>query len=211
MAIASLETLTFSSMTWEILDQQYGIALAPKETLFPAIEPIEPSSILTGTLGRSRRARLINERAKAYRLVDPVLAELEVLRDGKIASLPEVPLEVKGVAGLRGCPDFLISGSTTYKIIPIVAIVEAKKDDIDAGLPQCVAELYASYLLNDRRPGRIYGCVTTGRDWQFVRLDGQSKRAVVDLDTRYINELPILLGIFCQIIDVSLAELDAAG
>ena len=151
----------------------------------------------------------MNERARAHRLVDPVLAELETYYDGRISTIPEMYLEVKDVEGLSGSPDFVISAGSLNKVVPIVAIVEAKKDDIDAGLPQCAAELYASYLLDKGVPGRLYGCVTTGTDWRFLRLDGVDKQIVVDRVLYLVTEVPRLLGVFRRIVDVSLAALEA--
>jgi hypothetical protein len=91
--------------------------------------------------------------------------------------------------------------------VPIVAIVEAKKDDTEPGLPQCAAELYASYLVNRERPGRLYGCVTTGYDWHFLRLDGARKLLSVDTEVYSITETGRLLGLLCQIVDQTLAEM----
>jgi hypothetical protein len=90
---------------------------------------------------------------------------------------------VKEVEGLRGIPDFILSGSFTRRLVPLVTIVEAKKDDTETGLPTCITELYAAYLLNQRRPRVIHGCVTTGYEWQFVALDGATKVATVDRET----------------------------
>lgn len=198
-------------MTWDLLEEKYGIREVAREPFFDeTIAGIDPSPTLREILRRARRSRLINERAKATRMVDPVLAELETLRQGKIATLPEVLLQVKGVEGLSGCPDFLISGSVLHKIVPIIAIIEAKKDDIDEGLAQCIAELYVAYLLNKGKLRQIYGCVTTGDEWQFLRLDGEIKAAQVDENRYYINELPRLLGVLCHIVDGALNILEAA-
>jgi hypothetical protein len=202
------EKLTFSKMTWEILEEKYGILPTLGRSLFEGCAPVEPTAVLVENLRRGRRSRLANERAKAYRLVDPVLAELEMLRAGKISSIPEMDLEIKDVEGLCGNPDFIISASPTYKVVPIIAIVEAKKDDMDAGLPQCAAELYASYLLNKGRPGRLYGCVTFGTDWKFLCFHGDSRKVDVDDDIYFISEPAKLLGVLCHIVDVSLAALE---
>src|SRR5262249_55729837 len=148
---AMADKLTFSSMTWDILEDKYGILPRWGGALFEGCAAVEPSPILVGNLARGRSFRLANERAKADRLGDPAVAEPETLRMGKIWSIPEMDLEIKDVEGLCGIPDFIISASATYKVVPILAIVEAKKDDIDAGLPQCAAELYAAWLLNKGR------------------------------------------------------------
>ena len=127
-------------MTWELLEDKHSVVEhreKPRAVLFPGITPIEPSPILQGSIERGVRSKLLNERAKAYRLVDPVLAEVEALRWGRISSIPEPAIEVEGMEGLCGNPDFIVSGTATSKIVPIISIVEAKKDDIDVGMPQC--------------------------------------------------------------------------
>lgn len=43
----------------------------------------------------------------------------------------------------------------------------------------------------------IYGCVTTGEDWQFLRLEDDA--AAYDAVRRHISELDELLGVFARI------------
>jgi hypothetical protein len=120
-------------------------------------------------------------------------------------------LEVRDVEGLSGTPDFVLSAGALSKVLPIVAIVDARKDDVDAGLPQCAAEVYAAYLLHkgvSRAPRRVYGCVTTGTDWKFLYFDRDAAEIVVDRSIYFLNDLPCLLGVFRGIIDVSLAAHD---
>jgi hypothetical protein len=196
-------------MTWEILEEKHGIVPRGGTVLFEGCAPVEPTPVLVEYLRRGRRSRLANEWAKAYRLVDPVIAELEVLRAGKISSIPEMDLEIKDFEGLCGTPDFVISADPSFKVVPIIAIVEAKKDDMDAGLPQCAAELYAAYLLNKGRPGKLYGSVTIGTEWRFMCFHGDSRKVAVDDDIYFIIEPAKLLGVLCHIVDVSLAALAA--
>jgi hypothetical protein len=202
------DKVTFSLMTFQDLESRYGIREGRRKVLFEGCAPVAPSTLLVDYLKRTRRSGLINERAKANRLVDPVIAELEVLREGQIQALPEVSLYVKGIEGLAGWPDYIISGGNVLsKIVPILAIIEAKKDDIEAGIPQCIAELYAAYLLNGDKPIKLHGCVTTGLDWKLLRLEGATKVARVDVDTYSIFDLPPLLGVLCHIVDTALVEL----
>jgi len=204
------DKLTFSGMTWNILKERYGIRLCDA-FLFGDCAPLQPTPTLVETIRRALRFRLVNERARAHRLVDPVLAELEMLYEGKITTIPEMSLEVKDVEGLSGYPDFVISAGRADTILPILAILEAKKEDIDSGLPQCAAELYASYLLDQGVPKRLYGCVTVGTEWHFLYLDGEAKQVGLDREAHLITDLPRLLGIFRHIIDVSLAALEERG
>jgi hypothetical protein len=226
------DKLTFGGMTWDILEEKFGIR-EQDGGLFAACAPVEPTPALVEILRRARHFVLVNERARAHRLVDPVLAEIEMLYEGKIITIPEMYMEVKDVEGLSGNPDFVISAGTMTKTVPMIdaitdergasacaeaalpttaaaraqgeayafrgwvtmiAIVEAKKHDVDPGLPQCAAELYAAYLLDKGVPKRLYGCVTNGWDWKLLCFDGDEKRVVVDRNIYSIFELPPVAG-----------------
>jgi activator of 2-hydroxyglutaryl-CoA dehydratase len=55
-------------------------------------------------------------------------------------------------------------------------LVEAKKEDILAGLGQCVAEMVAAQIFNEREGNEIsviYGTVTSGTNWKFLKLKGK--------------------------------------
>lgn len=197
MAMTAVRT-AFKDVTWELLEERFGIQEAPRRLLFEGVEAVSPSITLVENLRRGKRSRLINERDRTYRLVSPVLQELEVLRANQVVLLPEIAIEADG---LGGNPDFIISGSTTHKILPILSIIEAKREDLEAGLPQCIAALHTAQRLNGGTPEPIYGCVTAGDDWRFVSLYGQRKRVVVDSELYYIADIATLLGVLCQIID----------
>ncbi len=85
---------------------------------------------------------------------------------------------------------------------PIFTSVEAKKADIDLGLEQCAAQMLGARIYNQKNNANIetiYGCVTTGRDWQFMLLEGNM--VYVDTDTYFINNIPLLLGVLQTIVD----------
>lgn len=44
----------------------------------------------------------------------------------------------------------------------------------------------------------VYGCVTTGDDWLFMKLTDE---LLIDRQKYYLNELPKLLSVFQYIID----------
>ena len=75
---------------------------------------------------------------------------------------------------LSGIPDYLISKKSEYGNLvlemPLVAIVEAKKNDFRQGWGQCLAELVAAQKLNNDATLAVYGIVTDGRMWQFGYL-----------------------------------------
>jgi hypothetical protein len=86
---------------------------------------------------------------------------------------------------------------------PIIAIAEAKKGDIEAGLGQCAAQMYGARLFNRKAENdieKIYGIVTTGLDWRFLLLENQT--IFIDKRTYTIgNNLPQVLGILNWIVE----------
>ena len=57
---------------------------------------------------------------------------------------------------------------------PVIMLVEAKKEDLVGGIGQCVAEMLAAQRFNaekENNVSRIYGAVTSGTDWLFLRLE----------------------------------------
>ena len=85
---------------------------------------------------------------------------------------------------------------------PIYCVAEAKNDNLERGTPQCIAEMYASRLLNERNKKpmeNIYGCVTTGFLWQFLKLEGQ--KVYQDTTIYTLEKPPSILGILQFIVE----------
>src|SRR5205807_2439021 len=84
---------------------------------------------------------------------------------------------------------------------PLVTVVEAKKNDIEAGLGQCVAQMVAARDYNEREGAglpALYGCVTTGEAWQFLCLTGAD--VAVDRGRLYIDNVGAILAVFGAIV-----------
>jgi activator of 2-hydroxyglutaryl-CoA dehydratase len=78
-------------------------------------------------------------------------------------------------------------------------LVEAKKEDILAGLGQCVAEMVAAQIFNEREENEIltvYGTVTSGTNWKFLKLKG--KVVEIDLVEYYLTDVNKILGILAS-------------
>jgi hypothetical protein len=104
---------------------------------------------------------------------------------------------------LSGFCDFIISRSTLQLLVkaPVVALVEAKNDNIKSGLAQCMAEMVAAQIFNQREGNdipKIYGVVTNGTAWQFLELESQN--VTVDLEEYSIKNLPKILGILTSFV-----------
>ena len=85
---------------------------------------------------------------------------------------------------------------------PLVAVVEAKKNDVESGLGQCIAQMIAARMLNERtgvNNPAVFGCVTTGEVWQFLRL--QASDVVIDDRRYYLDNVAAVLGVFQAMVD----------
>ena len=82
------------------------------------------------------------------------------------------------------------------KFDQVIVLVESKNENLRSGLAQCIAEMVAAQLFNERSGNKIkviYGAVTIGTIWQFLKLEGN----VVSIDLReyYIKDIKKILGI----------------
>lgn len=80
-------------------------------------------------------------------------------------------------------------------------MVEAKKNDIESGLGQCAGEMVAAQRFNMRDfPDAkvVYGCVTTGELWQFLKLD--DKQLIIESHRIYIQQIDQILGILVKMV-----------
>ncbi len=79
-------------------------------------------------------------------------------------------------ADLMGIPDYIIAKRSPLGRVmdlPMLVMIEAKKDDFDGGWGQCLAQMISAQKLN-QSDSCIYGIVTNGDTWQFGNLVNQS-------------------------------------
>jgi hypothetical protein len=169
-----------------------------------AIAPIEPSTLLTSVLDRSMKRKLRSEKAKSEHLITPILTEVEEINQLKIACYSGYTFNVEKSLGLVGLCDYIFSHDPKSRNVeaPVFCIVEAKNENIDEGINQCIAEMYAAQVFNKKRNRErkvIYGAVTFGFEWKFLQLI--EKEVIVDIDVYYLVELPKLLGVFNYIVN----------
>jgi hypothetical protein len=66
---------------------------------------------------------------------------------------------------------------------------------VEAGLGQCVAQMVAARLFNERAgepPRPVFGCVTTGEVWQFLRLEDSA--VTIDRGRLFIDNVGGILA-----------------
>ncbi|WP_375416482.1 hypothetical protein [uncultured Hymenobacter sp.] len=189
--------LTYSQVTFKTLREHFGIRV---ETI-PFLPPIVPRALpdwlvrylainpLTPTISKS-------EKAVSEVLIAPVLSAVKEHYAGQIGVFSGEPLSTDELVGV--C-DFIITASATAPLAepPIIVLVKAKRQNILSGVPQCAAEMLAARELNRQENiayPAIYGCVTSGIEWAFLRL----QQDLVQADPSVFNhrELEQVLGVF---------------
>jgi hypothetical protein len=80
---------------------------------------------------------------------------------------------------LFGEPDYLISVwrdevISTLINAPLLAVVEAKRQDFDSGWGQCLAAMIACQKINQNGNITVYGIVSTGLVWEFGKLENDT-------------------------------------
>ena len=83
----------------------------------------------------------------------PVLVEVRRQSQRRISLFSWVECTVDVAQGLHGVCDFLLSLSPLQLTIqaPVVAVVEAKNENMKAGIAQCTAEMLAAQKFNTLR------------------------------------------------------------
>ncbi len=186
-------------------------SLQAKQTaLFPTALAVTPSAWLLETLSQAEPFALGSEKARSEFVVAPILLAVRGLSGNRVTLYSGQRFDVDASAGLSGECDFLLAAADPLPVVraPIIGLVEAKKNDVEGGLGQCAAQMLGALRFNASENSgveTVYGCVTTGETWQFLRLNGNN--LAVDTRRYYINELPVILGVFQSILSESLDAL----
>jgi hypothetical protein len=166
----------------------------------PELSHLQPSEWLRQSLknGVGLAIDIGSEKARSEFIIAPILLELRNLSNQQISIFSGQEFTVDRELGLSGACDFLISQSPFQLMIqaPIIALVEAKKGVVKDGLGQCIAEMSAAQRFNDSQ-GKgietIYGIVTTGDIWRFLKLKAQV--VTIESEEYSLNPVDQLLAI----------------
>lgn len=198
--------MSYSDFSLQEIKQNFAITVEEKESLFASITPSPASEQLQGLLKQwvPLAHAISTEKARSEFIIAPLLAEVRVQNHASLFS--GITFNIDQKQGLTGVCDFILSCSEEQLTLvsPIIAIVEAKGENINSGLPQCMAEMIAARRFNEKQGNAlksIFGCVTTGTVWKFLKY--QEPKIWVDLDDYYIREIDLILGIFKNIFSAS--------
>ncbi len=132
------------------------------------LQPYQVSSFFSERLRRLENFDLVfSEQAKGL-LIDAICEEV-LIRHQRLKVWKAAALQSDT---LTGYVDYLVSPNIAYMTMPVLCAVEAKKDDFEKGLAQCLVEM-KSCSWNNQQAGKnldVYGIVTNGEVWKFYKL-----------------------------------------
>jgi hypothetical protein len=186
----------------ERVEKVLGVTAQPAD-LFSNLTSLPVPAWLREVLARGLDLALLSEKARSEFIVSPILLASRELSHNTIAIYSGQRLDVSPEQGLVGECDFILAASPPVPLIraPLATIVEAKKNDIEGGLGQCVAQMVAARLFNEQEGHpleHVFGCVTTGETWQFLRLNG--KTIGIDRTRYYIDNVGLVLAVWQAVI-----------
>ncbi len=197
--------MSYGDFTLQRVQADFGIGVQTAPNLFGQIQPASLDGGFKQTLlGQANLALAINtDKARSELLIAPLLAELWRRCQSFIALFSGVALDADLEAGLVGRCDFIIGRTPQlhYVTAPLIVIVEAKNEDVAGGLGQCAAAMVGAQRFN--RKGKtgieaIYGCVSDGGEWKFLRLEGTV--LTIDVHAYLIDQSEQILGILVHLI-----------
>jgi hypothetical protein len=199
--------VSYSKFTLKRVKQEFNLDIIESQDLFAAIEAVEISDYLRTTLNYNVPLALAisTEKARSELIIANVLLELKRQLNDQISLFSGINFDVDNDRDLNGVCDYLLSQSSEqfYLSAPVVAIVEAKNEQVTVGLGQCIAEMIAAKIFNDREGNpvsRIYGAVTTGNNWKFLKYEGDT--VYIDRLEYYIDNVKKIMGILIRMVNL---------
>ena len=198
--------MAYSNFTLETVRKNFQLETVQSIGIFGDIEPVSPRDHFISDIAKkvSVASAVNTEKARSELIVADVLFELLEHFNQRISLFSGIEFNVDAEEGLTGVCDFLISKSPDQLSLeaPVIILVEAKKEDLTAGLGQCVAEMLAAQRFNavkENEIPRIYGATTSGTDWRFLKLE----RSKLHIDTAayQIAEYDKILGILSSMVE----------
>jgi hypothetical protein len=197
--------MAYSDFTLSEVARQLHLTIEEQHNLFTPVAEVAPSEYLQVFLEESLPLALAlsTEKARSEMIIAPLLVEVRRRMQRHISLFSGVDFAVDTAQGLTGTCDFLLSRSREQLFVraPVLIIVEAKNENIKAGLGQCGATMVAAQLFNARENPdlmRVYGAVTTGNLWKFLQLEGTT--LYIDSPEYYIEHIAKILGILLTMV-----------
>lgn len=196
--------MPYSDFSLEKVKRTFQLTTSETVDLFGDVPDLECSALLAEILRYNVPLALASnsDKARSEMIISPILIDLRRQLKERINLFSGIDFDVDSERGLNGICDFLSSYSPEILFVspPVITLVEeAKKENITACLGQCVAQMLAARIFNERagtEVSTIYGAVTTGSIWKFMKLEGSV--ISIDLTEYYLKDVNKILGILAM-------------
>lgn len=173
--------MSYSDFKLRDVQKAFQLSLVEKIGIFSEIPQKSISDYFATTLTENipLAVSINTEKARSELLVSNVLIEVRKIFERKISFFSGVEFNVDRERALTGFCDFMISLSPEQLFVeaPVIAVVEAKNENIMSGLGQCIAEMVAVQLFNEKENNEVkntYGVITSGIGWKFLKLENST-------------------------------------
>lgn len=195
--------MSYSNFDLKKIKTEFKLEIVETEDLFSMVQEVEISGFLSEILKQNVPLALAIGTEKASSELIIINIFLELKKQLHIGFFSGIEFTVDQEKGLNGFCDFILTRSSEQLFVeaPIVTVVEAKNERIVSGLGQCIAEMIAAKLYNDKEDkaiSSVFGAVTTGHAWKFLKLRGNT--AYIDIEDYYIKNPRKIIGIFTHMV-----------
>ncbi len=196
--------MAFRDFTFPEVQQTLGVSVVEAD-LFGSVPPAAVRAEFAAQIrdGTELALGIDTEKARSEFIIAPILLEVRRSLGVKFGIFSGIEFNVDASRGLNGYCDFILTKVPRQYILtgPLVAIAEAKNDNLRNGLGQCIAGMVAAQTFNQNAKTNlpaVFGVVTTGSAWKFLRL----REAEVTLDRAeyYIVDLGKIMGVLAHIL-----------
>lgn len=196
--------MAYSDFTYLEVKRRFDLNVSDDEDLFMGVADVEPSDWLRETLAKTLPLAIAvaTEKARSEWLIAPILVEMRQRSTSPLSLFSGTEFNADPSEGLTGFCDFIATQSNEQLAItaPVLMVVEAKNENMRAGIGQCLAAMIGAQRFNEREgtpKDPIFGAVTTGTIWRFLELRGTNAR--IDKTEHYIENIAKILGILMAI------------
>ncbi len=197
--------MPYSNYTLKKVKEDFNLEIIENKNLFLETTAVDISEHLQTSLAYNVPLAMAigTEKIRSELIVSNVLLELKQHLNDAMSLFSGIKFDVDKDKDLNGFCDYILSSSPEqfYLSSPIVTIVEAKNEQVASGLGQCIAEMIALEIFNEREKtpvDTIYGVVTTGNIWKFLKY--RNGNVCIDAIEYHISDINKILGILVKMV-----------
>jgi hypothetical protein len=166
---SKIKKRNFSSFNYEGAFRELNLKNLTPWTIVSA--PVTPSAFFQERLDRLRDSFDLSNYEESKKLLIDAICEEAIQPFKQLKIWKGAPLSSDR---LTGFVDYLISERKAYMDKPFLCVIEAKKDNFEQGLAQCLVEMKACQWQNSQTAGLptadTFGIISNGTTWCFCKL-----------------------------------------